>query len=224
MAQTYLVTGASRGLGAEFVGQLRARGHTVIAAVRDPKTAGEAARAGARVVALDVSRPESFEAFAASLRGPIDVLLNNAGVATGDGLLAKTSTETYDSVYRTNVVGPALLTRALIPNLKSGSRKMIVNVSSQLGSIADAHQGFSYAYCVSKAALNMLSRQMHLELSRDGFTCIALDPGWNRTDMGGKDATLDPKESVASMVGCLERWGPGDSGKFLRYDGVEERW
>lgn len=224
MAQTYLVTGASRGLGAEFVGQLRARGHTVIAAVRDPKGAGEAAKAGARVVALDVSRPETFEAFAASLRGPVDVLLNNAGIAAGDGALAKTSLDTWEAVLGTNVFGPALLARALIPNLKSGSRKLIVNVSSGLGSIAGAEQGFSYSYCVSKAALNMLSRQMHLELSRDGFTCIALDPGWNRTDMGGKSAPLDPKESVASMVGLLERWGPADSGKFLRYDGVEERW
>jgi NAD(P)-dependent dehydrogenase (short-subunit alcohol dehydrogenase family) len=83
MADTYLITGASRGLGAEFVRQLRRAGHTVIAAVRNPGGAGDAARAGATVVQLDVTRPETFDAFARSLPASVDVLVNNAGVAAG---------------------------------------------------------------------------------------------------------------------------------------------
>lgn len=224
MPQTYLVTGASRGLGAEFVRQLRGKGHDVIAAVREPGSAGAAADAGARVVALDVDRPETFEAFAASLRTPVDVLLNNAGIAREDGTLAKTTPEAYEAIFRTNVIGPALLARALIPAMSRGSRRLIVNVSSQLGSIAEATQGFSYAYCISKAAVNMLSRLIHLELSSTGFTCVALDPGWNRTDMGGHDATYDPKDTVASMVALLERWTPADSGRFIRWNGAEAPW
>lgn len=224
MAHTYLVTGASRGLGAEFVRQLRGRGHDVIAAVREPGSAVAAARAGASVVVLDVSRPETFEAFAASMRSPVDVLLNNAGITEHDGTLAKTSVEAFERVFRTNIIGPALLARALVPVMLRGSRRLIVNVSSQLGSIAEVEQGFSYSYCISKAALNMLTRQMHKELAGAGYTCVALDPGWNRTDMGGKDAFYDPKDTVASMVALIERWGPPDSGRFLRWNGAEAPW
>src|SRR5688572_26467633 len=109
MAHTYLVTGASRGIGAEFVSQLRARGHSVIAAVREPKTATDAAKSGAKVVALDVNAPETFERFAASQSGPIDVLINNAGIAEKDGSLKSLSLEAFERTFRTNVIGPALL-------------------------------------------------------------------------------------------------------------------
>jgi NAD(P)-dependent dehydrogenase (short-subunit alcohol dehydrogenase family) len=224
MAHTYLVTGASRGLGAEFVRQLRTAGHTVIAAVRHPDRAPDAASAGAHVVSLDVARPETFEAFAASLAAPIDVLVNNAGVAAEDASLASVTAEILEDVFRPNVFGLALLTRALIPSLRAGGRRTIVNVSSSLGSLAITQGGFSYAYCASKAALNMLTVQMHKELATDGFTVVSLDPGWNRTDMGGSRAPLDPKDTVRGMVTVMERLGRDDSGKFLGYDGEIRPW
>jgi NAD(P)-dependent dehydrogenase (short-subunit alcohol dehydrogenase family) len=224
MAHTYLVTGASRGLGAEFVRQLRTAAHTVIAAVRHPDRAPDAASAGARVVSLDVARPETFEAFAASLAAPIDVLVNNAGVAAEDASLASVTAEILEDVFRPNVFGLALLTRALIPSLRAGGRRTIVNVSSSLGSLAITQGGFSYAYCASKAALNMLTVQMHKELATDGFTVVSLDPGWNRTDMGGSRAPLDPKDTVRGMVTVMERLGRDDSGKFLGYDGEIRPW
>ncbi len=120
--------------------------------------------------------------------------------------------------------GMALLTRALLPNLRAGRRRVIVNITSQLGSMTNAEQGFSYAYCLSKAAVNMLSRQEHLELSREGFTVIPLDPGWNRTDMGGAQAPLEPRNTVRGMVDLIERLGPDDSGKFFVHDGTIEAW
>jgi NAD(P)-dependent dehydrogenase (short-subunit alcohol dehydrogenase family) len=76
-----------------------------------------------------------------------------------------------------------------------------VNVSSGLGSLAATPGGFSYAYCISKAALNMLTVLLHRELSGDGFTVVSLDPGWNRTDMGGRDAPLDPPTPCARWSG-----------------------
>jgi NAD(P)-dependent dehydrogenase (short-subunit alcohol dehydrogenase family) len=224
MADTYLVTGASRGLGAEFVRQLRGQGHVVVAAVRDPETAGDAARAGARVVRLDVDRPTTFEALAAAIAGPIDVLVNNAGIAAGDASLASVTPDAMERVLRTNVAGPALLTRALLPLVRRGRRKVVVNVSSGLGSLAATPGGFSYAYCASKSALNMLTVLMHRELSGDGFTIVSLDPGWNRTDMGGASAPLDPRDTVRSMVALLERLGPADSGRFLGYDHQPRPW
>jgi NAD(P)-dependent dehydrogenase (short-subunit alcohol dehydrogenase family) len=224
MAHTYLVTGASRGLGAEFVRQLRGAGHDVIAAVRQPETAREAAEAGVRVVALDVTKPDTFEAFAAEVGRPIDVLVNNAGVAARDGSLASVSFDTFEDVFRTNVFGLALITRALMPLLGRGTRRTIVNVSSSLGSLVNTQGGFSYAYCASKAALNLLTVYMHKELAKDGFTVVSLDPGWNRTDMGGGQAPLDPRDTVRSMVGLMGRFGPGDSGRFIGWDGAIRPW
>jgi len=228
MADTYLITGASRGLGAEFVRQLRRAGQNVIAAVRDPGSAGDAAKAGATVVQLDVTRPDTFDAFARSLTATVDVVINNAGVAARDSSLRSTTAETMEDVFRTNLFGLSLLTKALLPVLGRGRRKTIVNVSSSLGSLAITPGGFSYAYCCSKAALNMATVLMHRELSGDGFgdgfTVISLDPGWNRTDMGGGEAPLDPKDTVAGMVTVLERLGQRDSGRFIGYDGESRPW
>jgi NAD(P)-dependent dehydrogenase (short-subunit alcohol dehydrogenase family) len=218
------VTGASRGLGAEFVKQLCARDHHVLAAVRDPAKADAARRQGATVVQLDVDRPETFDAFAASLDRPVDVLVNNAGVADTDATLASLTTATMERVHRTNVIGPALLTKALFPVLKQSARRAVVNVSSSLGSIAGTPGGFSYAYCISKASLNMLTVLLHRELSGDGFTVVALDPGWNKTDMGGREAPLDPADTVRAMVGLLERLDRADSGKFIGWDGQPRAW
>jgi len=206
------------------VQQLMRRGHSVIAAVREPDSASSAARAGAKVMRLDVTRPDTFEAFARALDGPIDVLINNAGVAATDASLASMTAETLEHVFRTNVFGQALLVRALLPLLRRGKRKTIANVSSSLGSLAITPGGFSYAYCCSKSALNMLSVLMHKELAGDGFTVISLDPGWNRTDMGGEQAPLDPKDTVQGMVALLEGVKPADSGKFLGYDGQTRAW
>jgi NAD(P)-dependent dehydrogenase (short-subunit alcohol dehydrogenase family) len=224
MDTTYLVTGASRGLGAEFVRQLSGRGHGVFAAVRDPRKAGDPRRIGAKVVSLDVDRPETFEDFAHTLDEPVDVLINNAGIADSDSSIRSLTLEAMERVYRTNVFGLALLTRALLPVLRRGRRKIIANMSSSLGSLASTPGGFSYAYCSSKAALNMLTVLMHRDLSGDGFTVVSLDPGWNRTDMGGGQAPLDPRDTVASMIGLLERLGPADSGKFIGYDGQPRPW
>src|SRR4029450_509096 len=142
-----------------------------------PDRAPDAASAGARVGSLDVARPETFEAFAASLAAPSDVLGNNAGGAAEDASLASVTAEILEDVFRPNVFGLALLTRALVPSLRAGGRRTIVNVSSSLGSLAITQGGFSYAYCASKAALNMLTVQMHKELATDGVTAVALDPG-----------------------------------------------
>src|SRR5262245_33335545 len=224
MRHLYLITGASRGLGAEFVRQLRERGHTVLAAVRDPSAAGEAARAGAKVVRLDVDRPGTFKPFGRTLDAPVDVLVNNAGIAGDDASLQSLTADTMERVFGTNVFGPALLTKALLPLLRRGNRKVVVNMSSGLGSLAATPGGFSYAYCASKSALNMLTALMHRELAGEGITVVSLDPGWNRTDMGGAAAPLDPSDSIRAMLSILDRLRVAQSGMFLGYDGQQRPW
>src|SRR5262249_28283652 len=166
------------------------------------------------VLALDVSRPETFERFAGMLSQPVDVLINNAGIVEHDPSVSSVTTDGMERVLRTNVVGPALLTKALLPMLRRGRRKVVVNMSSSLGSLRLTPGGMSYAYDISKAALNMLTVLLHKEISGEGFTVISLDPGWNRTDMGGGAAPLDPVDTVGGMIAVLERLPASESGKF----------
>lgn len=228
MAQrTVLITGANRGLGLEFARQLSAAGNRVIAAVREPGRAPEALRAtGARIEPLDIANPDSIRALAARLNpeGPIDLLINNAGVIGEDPSVGELSFQTFERVFATNVYGPAVLAQAILPALKNGRGRAIWNISSELGSIAAATPGFSYAYNASKAALNMITARLAKDLAADGFTVISFCPGWNRTDMGGSAAPLDPADSIAKLIATGNRLGPADSGGYLRIDGTRIPW
>ena len=222
MARTVLVTGASRGLGLEFVRQLRSRGDEVIAAVRALSAGKPAADLGAKVMTLDVAEPGSIASLVHDLGSrPIDVLINNAGVIGQDKTVGALSMTEFRRVFETNTFAPALLAQALLPNLRAGKSRTILNISSELGSIDHATPGFSYAYNASKAALNMITARLAKDLAAERFTVISFCPGWNRTDMGGPDATLDPKESIRMLLATADRLTPADSGKYLRTNGSE---
>lgn len=222
---TWLVTGANRGLGLEFVKQLKARGDEVIGTARTPAKAAELRATGARVVALEVSDPKSIDAMAKELRSaPIDVLVNNAAVSDEDRRVSDLSMEAFRRVFDTNVFGTALVSKALAPNIRAGSRKVIANISSQLGSVASASSGFSYAYCASKSALNMVTAKMAKDLAGDGVTVMMLCPGWNRTDMGGAEAPLDPRDSIRALIRLIDGFTIKDSGRYIQYNGNELPW
>jgi NAD(P)-dependent dehydrogenase (short-subunit alcohol dehydrogenase family) len=112
-----------------------------------------------------------------------------------------------------------MLAQALLPNLRAGKARKIVNVTSQLGSITNATPGFSYAYNASKSALNMITARLAKDLAGEGFTVLSICPGWNKTDMGGDQAPLDPKESTSTLLATTHRFGPAESGKYIRIDG-----
>lgn len=222
---TWLVTGANRGLGLEFAKQLRARGDEVIATARSPEKAPELRATGARVVRLEVSDPASIEAMAKEIRAtPIDVLVNNAAVSDEDRRIAELSMDVFRRVFEINVFGTALVSKALLPNLRAGSRRVIANISSQLGSVASASAGFSYAYCASKSALNMVTAKMAKELAGDGVTVMTLCPGWNRTDMGGAQAPLDPRDSIRDLIRLIDGFTIKESGRYIQYNGAELPW
>ena len=224
---TYLITGCSRGLGLEFVRQLARRGDRVIACARSRESAGaqEAAHLAARFVPLDVADEKSIASAAMELHGePIDVLINNAGVVSEDRSINNVTMSDFARVFTANTFGPALVTRALLPNLRTGTRRTVVNISSLLGSLSKVDAGFGHAYCASKAALNMLTVRAAQDLRGDGFTVVTVSPGWVRTDMGGKDAPLAPEESIASLVRTIDGLTPAANGKFLDYDGSPLPW
>jgi NAD(P)-dependent dehydrogenase (short-subunit alcohol dehydrogenase family) len=99
-----------------------------------------------------------------------------------------------------------------------------MNMSSGLGSIEQNGRGGAMGYRESKSALNMFTRSIAAELKADGFTCIAMSPGWVRTDMGGESAPLSPEESVRGMLSVLAGVDQDESGRYFDYQGVELAW
>jgi NAD(P)-dependent dehydrogenase (short-subunit alcohol dehydrogenase family) len=221
---TYLVTGANRGIGLELVKQLRARGDTVIATTRTGSDADLAAT-GARVVKLEVSDEDSIAALGSTLaQTPIDVLINNAGVGSEAATLKDQSFEELSRVFTINAFAPILLAKACLPALRAGQRRVVMNVSSQLASIATNNGGSSYPYRGSKTALNQLTMCLANELRPENFCCVSVHPGWVRTDMGGPKAPMLPPDSARHLIALADRLTPADSGKFLNYDGAAMQW
>lgn len=223
--QTFVVTGANRGLGLEFCRQLAAAGAHVIGTARHPGEAEELHGLGVRVEPLDVADAASVRAFAESLGdAPVDVLVNNAGCGGAGRGIAELDFDDAAHVLEVNSLGPMRVAQALLPHLRRGGTKRIVHVTSQMGSLANNTSGGYYAYRASKAALNMLHLTLARELAGQGFVCVAIHPGWVRTAMGGKQAPLPPQESVRGMLKVIARLGRGDHGKFIDHTGASLPW
>lgn len=229
---TVVITGAGRGLGLALAQKYRADGHTVIGGCRNPRMAMELRASGAELVELDMSDLDSIRSFAASIKGrPIDVLYNSAGVdtrafgATDETRGALTiSPIDFESVMRINVTGPLALVQALVGGLRT-ARGMVVNVSSQLGSMEVAQSiGRDVAYSVSKAALNMMTLKQSQAFAKDGVTVVAIHPGWLRTDMGGSEADLDTSDASFQIVDTVRTLTIADTGRFFRWDGAIHPW
>ena len=225
MPQTCVVTGANRGIGLELARQLCARGDTVIATARDPDSASDLKALGVRVEALDVERGKSIAAFAKRLKGSaVDVLIHNAATGVAGPAVERVTAEDVESHFRVNALGPLLLTQALLPNLRAGERKLVVAISSGLGSIGENSTGGWVAYRISKTALHQVMRTLSAELSKEGLSFVLISPGWVRTRMGGRDAPLSPEDSVRGVLKVIDRLAPKDTGKFFNERGREMAW
>ena len=224
----FVVTGANRGIGLEFVKQLTERGEEVDAAARDPDDAADLralVRPGVRlrIHRLDVVDDASVDAFAEALPpGGLDVLVNNAGVS---GLKGGEPIDPEDilRVFDVNAVGTLRVVRALLPRLRAGKTRKIVNLTSLLGSIADASGG-RYAYRLSKAALNMATRLLAEDLRAEGFLTVALHPGWVQTRMGGSAAPVPPEQSIRGMLRIVDGLNAEQSGRVFDFQGRGLPW
>jgi NAD(P)-dependent dehydrogenase (short-subunit alcohol dehydrogenase family) len=222
---TVLVTGANRGIGLEYAKQLSAKGYTVIGTARKPQKADELDVVADRVEQLDVADPESVAALAERLDGvAIDILINNAGIfERQDVTIDEVDFDMMERTYAVNTVGPLRVTKALLPNLRAGKSKIVISMSSGLGSIEKSN-GRWYAYRSSKTALNQINKIWSVELGPEGFICAVLHPGWVRTDMGGSNATYSPEESVAGLIQVIEGLDAEDNGRFYDFQGNAIPW
>lgn len=234
-----LVTGANRGIGLELVRQLLASGRRVVATCRQPgratmlnPLAGEYP-GRLHVLPLDVAEPKSHAELLRELPlvlgegddgAPrrIGLLINNAGVLHSGERFGSLTAANFDDSFRTNALGPLLLTQAIAPLLDDGAR--VINLSSRLGAISLAERFGTPSYSMSKAALNMATVLLAHALEERGIVVAAISPGWVRTDMGGKGAEVAVEDAAAGILGVIANLAAGDSGRFVDWQGASVPW
>jgi NAD(P)-dependent dehydrogenase (short-subunit alcohol dehydrogenase family) len=228
-----VITGANRGLGLEFVRQWLLRGERVLALQRSrqPSAALESLQReheALQVASCDVSSDEDVQKAAEETErslGAVDLLVNNAGIygARSRGM-EEVDLEEMQRVFEVNALAPLRVTRAFRALLEHGARPAVVHVTSLMGSIADNSSGGSWAYRASKAALNMVNRNIAHDLDGAGIPSVAIHPGWVRTDMGSDAAPLSSEESVSAMIATIDELKPGQSGKMIDRFGEPIPW
>lgn len=206
----YFITGCSSGIGRALVLHFARQGHTVHGTMRHPERDGDELRTLAHdeglalhLVALDVTDETSVEraiGSATESAGPIDVLINNAGIAWL-GSFEETPISWLEDTLATNVTGLARVTRAVVPSMRERRSGAIVNIGSVAGRIASAIQGH---YCASKFAVEALTEALAQELYRFDIRVVLIEPGFIDTPLLDKAITV-PEGSLEGPYAQLVR-------------------
>lgn len=223
MTPTVLIVGASRGIGLELARQYLADGARVFATARSEEGLKLLRAEGARVLKLDVNDSASVAGLAWQIDGEVfDTVVVNAGVYGPRTKGLQTPTEAdFDAVMHTNVLGPMRVVPQLVDALADGARLGVI--SSRMGSKGLRSNPDGWLYRASKAAVNSVLKDISLALAGKAI-CVALHPGWVRTDMGGGDADLDVVDSARDLRRTLAALTPADNGAFLNHDGQPLAW
>ena len=223
LPSSVLVVGASRGIGLELVRQYRAEGVRVTATARDDTGLHALTSLGAKALRVDVAKMASVSSLAWQIDGEgFDTVFFVAGVygPRQAGLDTPTEAE-FDDVMHANVLGPMRVIPQVLDALAPGARLGIL--SSRMGSIGGRTNPSGWLYRASKAAVNSVVKDTALVLA-DRAVCVALHPGWVRTDMGGADADLSVEASARDLRRTLATRQPADSGGFFNHDGTPIPW
>ncbi len=228
---TVLITGANRGIGLALARGYAAEGWRVLACCRNPDQAKDLdalkADSGDRVAIhrLDVTDGLEVAKLARELaEEAIDLLINNAGVSAPRDGFGETDFDCWQPVFAVNTFAPLRVAERFVEQVARGERKLIVNISSKMGSIGANVSSDSIIYRASKAALNQVSKCLSVALAPRGITVILFHPGWVSTDMGGSKAPVTPADSAAGMRAVIEGVTVADNGRFFNYDGAELPW
>ncbi len=230
---TVLITGAGRGLGLSLTEKFLAMGNLVVAGyLGSPENLLNLSNtyAGQLItVRLDVTAEAEVAKVAADMAnrtGSLDILINNAGIHLKQAYLPLEEID-FTSMLTTlqvNTLGPLKVAKHFIGLLEKGSRKLLVNISSEAGSISECWREREFDYCMSKAALNMQSKIMQNYLKPRGIKILAVHPGWMRTDMGGEKADIAPEEAAEGIYNLTQKqWGL-DEGIYYDYSGKTMNW
>ncbi|STX52367.1 oxidoreductase with NAD(P)-binding Rossmann-fold domain [Legionella busanensis] len=225
--KTVLITGANKGLGLEFARQLKEKGYYVIGCCRNPSEANELKPLADEVIQLDVTSDQDIASLKQNLNNrPIDLLVNNAGTSGEQGVtIGNIDRENFLAVINVNCVSVVKLSDALLPNIEASQEKNILVISSVMGSITENKSGKSYAYRTSKAAVNCVMRSFAIDVQNKGIHVMLIHPGWVKTAMGGPNASIDAKTSVAKILKQAEQeFAHSHADKLLTYEGDVIAW
>ncbi|SFS09534.1 SDR family oxidoreductase [Sphingomonas jatrophae] len=220
---TIVITGANRGVGLALTRAYAEAGDQVHALCRDPDGAAalhELGRATGRVTVgrIDIADKASIDAAAAAVSGPVDILINNAGILAGeDQSLDGVDLDVWMEAFRVMAIGPFLVSRAFLPQLEQAGGR-IAFLSSQLAASTWPYGGH-YAYSSAKAAGNRVAQILAIDLKDKGISTVVLHPGYVQTDMGGPTADITAEESAAGIVQVIANVTPQTSGRFMKWTG-----
>ncbi len=235
MTETIFITGADKGLGFALAARFLQAGWRVFAGAYQPSiglpSLQEQFPGMLVTIPLDVSDMGSIRAAVALVTQQVswlDALINNAGIHLEEEATPLEELDFNDQhlekTLAVNTFGPLRVTQKFLPLLAQGQRKLIVNISSEAGSITDCGRTEEFAYCMSKSALNMQSKLLQNYLGPRGFKVLALHPGWMRTDMGGPQAAISPDQAAEAIFTLATRaWSPDDE-IYLDYKGKVLKW
>lgn len=209
--KTVLITGCSSGYGLETARHFHARDWTVIATMRTPREDSPPWSDRFRVLPLDVTRPESIAA-ALEAAGPIDVLVNNAGIGHMGALEATPMARVRD-IFETNTFGVMAMTQAVIPRFRARRSGVIVNVTS---SVTLAPMPLVSVYAASKMAIEGFTESLSQELGAFGISTKLVEPGYGpgtrfaqNTDLRIDDAIPEPYQAFAQpILAAFSQSGP----------------
>lgn len=246
--KSVFITGCNRGIGLELVKhflRLQPPPTHVFATCRSPDTAKDlqelaSASPSLTIVKLETADQSSIDAARATVEAKLEgsglnLLINNAAVLRRRQLDDVTAEDMVEA-YKVNCVAPLMIVKAFLPHLKvaanaekdkpmSCSRAAIINMSTGVASISENSSGGNYEYRASKAALNMVTTNLALELKEYGILATAVHPGWVKTEMGGPGALISTEESVTSIMNVLSKLqGEEGTGKFYHAKGYIIGW
>ncbi len=227
-----LITGANRGIGLEMVHYAMRQGWRVFACCRNPHNAehlfalAKLSNGLISVHIADMMELATLQALSYELRNePIDLLINNAGVYGSDNNeFGSVDVADWLQTLQINSIAPLKMVEAFIGQLVLGSKKQVVCISSKMGSMGDNDSGNSYIYRSSKAALNAVVKSLSIDLQSQTINCVAMHPGWVKTDMGGVDAEISVAECVIQLFSIIKSLTADDNGRFIDIDGSDIPW
>jgi NAD(P)-dependent dehydrogenase (short-subunit alcohol dehydrogenase family) len=217
----FLVTGANRGIGLEFVTQLSSRGDEVVALCRKASKELKDLKNIKIVENVELRKLDSLTGVADKIDGQFDAIINNAGVLFNEDLEALDFASIAIQM-EINAFAPLALVNAFKSKLNQGSK--VAMITSRMGSIEDNSSGGYYGYRMSKAALNAASKSLSIDLASKGVSIGIYHPGFVRTEMTGFQGTINPDQSVNKLLRMIDKLGPEDTGKFYHVGGTDLPW
>jgi len=221
-----VITGANRGIGLELAKEYKNLNYNVIGTSRNPlsSTTLQEEIGLENILPLDISNEESIDNFCKEIiiktNSKIDILINNAGARGERGLIEIPDQSVMMDTINTNAIGPTILIKTLKSFLANAK---IAIITSGMGSISKTMSG-DLSYRISKAAVNMAGRNLHMEFKRQNSIILLVHPGWVQTDMGGENAAITVEESAKGIIRVISDASKDNAGSFVDYNGETISW